>query len=156
MMSDRTSSDEEHREQILTRVGQALRAAVQTLELAREKVAKDQKLHPTDLRCLAYLDRVGQPVSPKQIIAELGLTSGSGTALLDRLERVDLIRRIPHASDRRSILIAMTEHAIEPLARYREIEAAFRQATIALSDRDLAMIADFLNDMSSVSKTLLE
>lgn len=155
-MTDRTSSDQEHREQMLNRVGQALRTAIQTLELAREKVAKDQKLHPTDLRCLAYLDRIGEPVSPKQIIAELGMTSGSGTALLDRLEKAHLIRRIPHASDRRSILIAITEHAAEPLARYREIEAAFRKATVALSDRDLMMIADFLDEMSNASKTLLE
>lgn len=156
MVTNRTSRDGEHREQILNRVGQALRTAIQTLELAREKVAKDQKLHPTDLRCLAYLDRIGEPVSPKEIIAELGLTSGSGTALLDRLEKADLIRRIPHASDRRSIRIEMTAYAAKPLARYREIEAAFRKATVALSDRDLTMIADFLDEMSSASKTMLE
>lgn len=156
-MTNETSSDGASREQLLSRVGLALRTVIHNLELAREKAAKEQQLHPTDLRCLGYLDRVGEPVSPKKIIAELGLTSGSGTALLDRLERSGFVKRIPHGSDRRSILIELqAKQAAKPLARYREIEAVFRAATLELSDRDLAMIADFLNDMSTASETLFD
>lgn len=144
------------REQLIVRVGAGMRDIVQVFELAREKVAKDQRLHPTDLRCLAYLDRVGAPVSPKDIIAELGLTSGSGTALLDRLESAKYIKRIPNASDRRSILIALTSDATEPLIRYREVESVFRKAIGDLKDDDLETIADFLGNMVGAARTLLD
>ena len=154
-MVKKTSSDD-HREQLLLDVGVSLRVLLQAFDLAREKVAREQKLHPTDMRCLAYLERVGEPVSPKDIIGELGLTSGSGTALLDRLEGAGYIARIPNAQDRRSILISLTNEARASLMRYREMEAVFRGATVGLSEPDLVKIGKFLEDMSIAAKRLLD
>lgn len=154
-MAKKASSDD-HREQLLLDVGVSLRVLLQAFDLAREKVAREQKLHPTDMRCLAYLERVGEPVSPKDIIGELGLTSGSGTALLDRLEVAGYIARIPNAQDRRSILISLTNEARAPLMRYREMEAVFRGATVGLSEADLVKIGKFLEDMSIAAKRLLD
>lgn len=152
-MAKKTSSDD-RREQLLLDVGVSLRVLLQAFDLAR--VAREQKLHPTDMRCLAYLERVGEPVSPKDIIGELGLTSGSGTALLDRLEGAGYIARIPNAQDRRSILISLTNEARAPLMRYREMEAVFRGATVGLSEPDLVKIGKFLEDMSIAAKRLLD
>ncbi|MEL6436647.1 MAG: MarR family transcriptional regulator [Pseudomonadota bacterium] len=61
-----------------------------------------------DLRCLNLLEK--GPAKPTQIGTELGLTSGSVTALLDRLEKAELVERRPDHRDRRGVMIHPTEY----------------------------------------------
>lgn len=46
--------------------------------------------------------------TPKELAAALRFTTGATTAMIDRLENVDLVHRIPHPTDRRSVLIEPT------------------------------------------------
>ena len=46
--------------------------------------------------------------TPKAVAEEVGLTSGSVTALLDRLEASGHIQRVPNPLDRRSVLLQTT------------------------------------------------
>ena len=118
---------------------------VEAAVTARDQAAKPQNLHPTDFSCIDYLQRVGSPVSPKQIIGHLNLSSGSGTARLDRLEAAGYTRRQPNPEDRRSILIELDrEKAKEPLRRLREIEQSYLATTRSFSERDLQAIAEFV------------
>ncbi|WP_116282695.1 MarR family winged helix-turn-helix transcriptional regulator [Subtercola boreus] len=48
--------------------------------------------------------------TPKELAATLRFTTGATTAMIDRLENVDLVHRIPNPDDRRSILIEPTPH----------------------------------------------
>jgi DNA-binding MarR family transcriptional regulator len=64
----------------------------------------------TAMRCLEVLDRLGQ-LTPGEIALQTGLTSGAVTAMLDRLERERLVRRSPDPSDRRRVLVQMTDKA---------------------------------------------
>lgn len=66
-----------------------------------------------DLRCLNLLSE--GPAKPGAIAAELGLTSGAVTSLLDRLEKADLAERRRDAADRRSVLVHPTEHLFSTL-----------------------------------------
>lgn len=59
----------------------------------------------TDLRCINAL-RDGE-LTPGEIGSRLGLTSGSVTALVDRLERLGAVRRIP-VPDRRSVSVQLS------------------------------------------------
>jgi DNA-binding MarR family transcriptional regulator len=47
--------------------------------------------------------------TPGQLAASLGRNASTVTAALDRLERAGLIRRQPHANDRRKIEVTVTE-----------------------------------------------
>lgn len=49
------------------------------------------------------------PQTPTLIRAWVGLSPASTTALVDRLVKVRLVRRVPHPSDRRSVLIEFTD-----------------------------------------------
>ncbi|WP_176478322.1 MarR family transcriptional regulator [Mesorhizobium sp. WSM3876] len=59
---------------------------------------------------LATLRRSGAPyaLTPTDLYEATMVTSGAMTARLDRLEKADLIRRAPHPSDRRGIVVQLT------------------------------------------------
>ncbi|RFA07062.1 hypothetical protein B7R21_17230 [Subtercola boreus] len=48
--------------------------------------------------------------TPKELAATLRFTTGATTAMIDRLENVDLVHRMPNPDDRRSVLIEPTPH----------------------------------------------
>jgi DNA-binding MarR family transcriptional regulator len=47
-------------------------------------------------------------LTPKWLGEELGVTTSAMTAMIDRLERAGLVSRVPHPSDRRSVLIRLS------------------------------------------------
>jgi DNA-binding MarR family transcriptional regulator len=98
----------EHRE--AERLGELMRAL--TAEAARmdAAVARRFGMSDTDLLALDVLDLAGG-ATPGHLAARLGLSSGAVTALIDRLERHGLVERVPHPSDRRSVLLCPTERA---------------------------------------------
>jgi DNA-binding MarR family transcriptional regulator len=57
---------------------------------------------------LETLSVLGRPARPVEIRDELHLPAQTITGTLDSLEQERLIRRIPHPSDRRSILVELT------------------------------------------------
>jgi DNA-binding MarR family transcriptional regulator len=72
-----------------------------------DTVAQRLGLNRTDLRCLDWL--FDGPKTAGQLAAATGLTSAATTTLLDRLERRGLVRRVRDATDRRKVLVEMTE-----------------------------------------------
>jgi DNA-binding MarR family transcriptional regulator len=60
---------------------------------------------------LATLRRSGPPytLSPSALAGSMMLSSGGTTARLDRLERAGLIERSPSPTDRRSVLVRLTD-----------------------------------------------
>ncbi|WP_454129270.1 MarR family winged helix-turn-helix transcriptional regulator [Microbacterium aurum] len=84
-----------------------------------QRVRATASLGDNELRILQFLisrGRDGFDVKPSEIARELGISSASTTALLDRLERQGSVRRVSHPTDRRSILIAPTERAFGEVA----------------------------------------
>lgn len=154
-MNNTTSSHGPEHELLLKRIRKGLTEVVDAVGLVRDSAAKSQNVHPTDFACIDYLQRIGTPVSPKQIIAHLNLSSGSGTALLDRLEAAGYTRRLPNPDDRRSILIELdAEKAAEPLARLREIEQSYWAITGSFSINELKAIASFMEEMGNIARKL--
>jgi DNA-binding MarR family transcriptional regulator len=66
-------------------------------------------LHLAAAQALAVLEGAGEPLTPNEINAHLHLTSGSVTSLLDRLEKRALVVRRPHPTDRRKVLVSITD-----------------------------------------------
>ncbi|XVU23476.1 MarR family winged helix-turn-helix transcriptional regulator [Actinoplanes sp. CA-054009] len=64
---------------------------------------------------LATLRRAGDPfqLSPGELAASMMLSTGGTTARLDRLEKAGLVQRLPSPSDRRSVLVRLTEAGFE-------------------------------------------
>jgi DNA-binding MarR family transcriptional regulator len=93
-----------------------LRAISVELELSRAAFARAHGLHDTDVRALIHLldaDRAGLPATPGWLGAQLGLTSPSTTALIDRLESAGHVVRQRSAADRRKVEIRVSDQAID-------------------------------------------
>jgi DNA-binding MarR family transcriptional regulator len=93
-----------------------LRAISVELELSRAAFARAHGLHDTDVRALIHLldaDRAGLPATPGWLGAQLGLTSPSTTALIDRLESAGHVVRQRSTGDRRKVEIRVSDQAID-------------------------------------------
>jgi DNA-binding MarR family transcriptional regulator len=92
-----------------------LRAISVELELARAGFARAHGLHDTDVRALIHLldaDRAGLSPTAGWLGGQLGLTSPSTTALIDRLESAGHVRRQRDPRDRRKVEIRVTATAM--------------------------------------------
>jgi DNA-binding MarR family transcriptional regulator len=71
-----------------------------------EAFAEAQRLHPTDLRALLsimHAEHDNEPLTPRRLGEDLGLSSGAVTAVVDRLERAGHLFRSRDDPDRRVV-----------------------------------------------------
>lgn len=131
-----------------------IHAAIDAIDYA---ISEHLGIHRNDLRALNLLE--DGPLTPRCIGESIGLTSGSVTALIDRLQKAGLVERRPSETDRRSIEIGITQH------RYAEIASLYRQCADSLmrqfndqKDSQLKVSAEVLSDfaaaMEQVAATL--
>jgi DNA-binding MarR family transcriptional regulator len=91
-----------------------LRALTLLLDDAAAAFAARHGLSATEVRaliCLLDQERAGAAASPTWLATKLKMTTASGTALLDRLERAGHVRRVPRTDDRRRVDIVVTPSA---------------------------------------------
>jgi DNA-binding MarR family transcriptional regulator len=88
---------------------QAYQAAVNDFDAA---AASALGVNRTDLRCLEILLQ-RETALPSQLSAKLGLTTGSVTTMLDRLEKLGYLTRAPDPGDRRKVVIRATPKATQ-------------------------------------------
>ncbi len=88
------SSDE--RERVMQALGEAVRAYQNALDKADDAVAEILGINRTDARAGDIVDQHGR-ITAGQLAVEAGLTTGAVTAVVDRLERTGLIRRVRDA-----------------------------------------------------------
>jgi DNA-binding MarR family transcriptional regulator len=87
------------------------RAAGLLIDLHNRHTRDQYGLSPGARQVLAVVDGAGEPLEPSVIGERTLVTTGTMTSLLDTLEKRDLIRRLPHPTDRRKILVQITPAA---------------------------------------------
>jgi DNA-binding MarR family transcriptional regulator len=99
-------------------------------------------LNVTDMECLRLLFAKGM-ATPSELAKHTGLTSGATTAMLDRLEKAELIERRPNPDDRRGTLIAPRKTSAEKMASWFEsARRAQDELLSSYSPEELEIIAD--------------
>ncbi|MEV6243816.1 MarR family transcriptional regulator [Lentzea sp. NPDC051838] len=88
--------------------------------------ARECGLGGTDLYALNVLDLNG-PMTPGELSALTGLTTGPTTRLIDRLEQAGFVRRTPSPDDRRKVIV-------EPLGEPTRLAEALAPARKKLGD----------------------
>ncbi len=85
-----------------------LQAYAGEAERLSQVFADRHDMHVTDLYALLAVmqaDRAGHPLTPGRLGAHLGLSSGATTAVIDRLERAEHVRRTRDDPDRRRVTL---------------------------------------------------
>ncbi|MFQ6330284.1 MarR family winged helix-turn-helix transcriptional regulator [Nocardia sp. CWNU-33] len=119
---------------------QALQAAVDSVDQAAAVVLG---INRTDLRCLEVLWHGDS--TPGELAAELGLTSGSVTTMLDRLSKLDYVVRHPGSGDRRKVLIRITEIGLARIMQiYGPIVQEGSEEIARYTAAELRTVIDFL------------
>ncbi len=99
-----------------TRTANVVAAQLQRFGLERDRMraalANAAGISATDLDALEHLEADG-PLNQRQLGDRLALTSGAITMLVDRLEQAGWVRRGPHPSDRRYVLVELSPDALE-------------------------------------------
>ncbi len=112
--------------------------------LFRNALGRKLGLNVTDSMCLSLLGIKGIS-TPTELARYTGLTSGSTTSMLDRLEKRKFIKRKHNPNDRRGVLIEINQKyngKAAPLVA--GIQKANKELLETYSDKELEIIADFL------------
>ena len=105
-----------------------------------------------DMHALEQLE-FGGGMTPGQLGERLKLTSGSVTALADRLERMGLVRRVPHPTDRRTSLLCLTEEAEHWGAEaYGPFGEEMGALAATLSDETRAEMERFFTEAAAIAE----
>lgn len=120
-----------HRAQLYEELSNESRRYLASYVLFNQALADHLGLHPTDVQCLSLLTAEPGPLTVKQIADMTGLTTGSATRLVDRLERDGYVVRSPDQQDRRRVLVTPVP---ERIARVTAVWDDLGQAWQALLD----------------------
>jgi DNA-binding MarR family transcriptional regulator len=111
--------------------------------LFRHVVGEMLGVNATDMECLGVIFFKGV-ATPSELAQYTGLSSGATTAMLDRLERSELIARHPNPKDRRSTHIVLVKETAAKLAPwFTSLREAQEQIVSRYSEQELEMLADF-------------
>ncbi|MFF0066058.1 MarR family winged helix-turn-helix transcriptional regulator [Streptomyces sp. NPDC005279] len=131
----------------------ALRTAVDSFDAA---AAERLGINRTDLHCLDILIQ-RESAAPSELGAALGLTTGSVTALLDRLDRLGYVTRSPDPGDRRKSVVRPAPRAV------RAVEEIFGPLThdgfrhvARYTTEQLELLLDFMRSSRELQERHLD
>jgi DNA-binding MarR family transcriptional regulator len=116
------------RERIIEKGGKTFRAYQSSNDNFDQAVADHLGMNRTDMRCVDLIDQA-DGMTAGELARAAGLTSGAVTAVIDRLERAGLARRVADPSDRRRVRV---------------------EATPELWERTSALMVPFLDESSKI------
>jgi DNA-binding MarR family transcriptional regulator len=120
-----------------------------------EAIAQSVGLNATDTKCIDLIMR-HEPCTPGQLAELTGLTTGAIAHILNRLEKRRFIERTRDAKDRRKVIVHIRPESLEPLIpKYEAIGEAYMELAAQFSEKELAVIADYMERTSAVSQKLL-
>lgn len=123
--------------EVLSRVARLSRQ----LDLARREAFRRSDLEPWEWDVLSALRRAGEPyrLSPKQLLQQTLVSSGTMTNRIDRLVGRRLVRRAADPDDGRSVLVTLTDdgrtRVDAAITRLVDAEAALL-SVLSRSDRE--------------------
>ncbi|WP_328522549.1 MarR family winged helix-turn-helix transcriptional regulator [Kribbella sp. NBC_00359] len=110
-------------------------------------------LGASDSQFMTLLQTYG-PLTPRQLAEHTGLTSGTITGVIDRLESHGFVTREPDPADRRKVVVTPSVQAIQDklVPLYAEQGERMQSVLASRSVAELRVISDFLADSVSSSE----
>ncbi|KKD04133.1 MarR family winged helix-turn-helix transcriptional regulator [Streptomyces sp. WM6386] len=145
------------RRRLLDELGGVSRRYMASYALFNQAFADHLGLHPTDLQCLNLLALEGGPVTTGRVAELTGLTTGSATRLVDRLERAGYAVRERDVADRRRVLVATVPEKLAELTRvWDRLGGGYNALFDDLGDAQLALIIEHMRRTTRFSAEQVE
>ncbi|MDQ0582669.1 MarR family winged helix-turn-helix transcriptional regulator [Streptomyces rishiriensis] len=129
------------RSRLLAELAVVSRRYAAAYALFNQALADRLGLHPTDLQCLNLLMLEREPVTTGRVAGLTGLTTGSATRLVDRLEKAGYVVRERDAADRRRVLVVtVPERIAEFTGMWERLGGDWTPLFEDLGDDELAVI----------------
>lgn len=107
-------------------------------------VVKDSGLSPAQMHTIEVIGH-HQNLMMRELADRLGITTGTLTVAVDRLEKLGMVRRKPHEHDRRSWLIVLTEQGKAMYEQHNHYHEELTQEICReLSDQDMETLKRLL------------
>ncbi len=121
-------------------------------DLLDEAIAAYLGINRTEGRVIDIVDRAGR-ITAGQLGAEVRLTSGAVTAVVDRLEAAGLVRRVRDTADRRRVFVEVTPK-VEALATpiFGPMAEESYRALATYTDAELELISGFIRTSRELLK----
>ncbi len=118
-------------------------------------------LRPLEFDAMNHVMTGTEPPGPAELSNRLGISTGSGTELVDRLETAGHVTRRRHEGDRRRVIVEPTEQALgrmlgelEPLFdRLDEVAQQFDEAERGAIESYLRGVAEVLRSFAAAPET---
>jgi len=119
-----------------------------------QALAQSVGLNATDTKCIDLILRAPDAAVTAGWLSDMtGLTTGAITHILDRLERQDFVKRVRDTEDRRKVLVRVRMESLQPLIpKYEAMGKEFLRLAEQYSDKELALICDYLQKTSEISQ----
>ncbi len=104
-------------------------------------IVKDSGLSPAQMHTVEIIGH-NQDMRMKELAERLGVTTGTLTVGVDKLEQLGLVERKPHESDRRSWLIVLTDKGKQMYEQHHKYHQEFTNEI----SRDLTL--DQINNLT--------
>ena len=138
---------------VLTGFPAAATAFVSALDANRQRIADAAGVSATELRALFRVARTVS-ITPKDLAAHLGMTTGAITAIARRLVDSDLLQRVDHPGDRRSLYLELTPHGHEVMSGiHRDFSEMLAASTTSLDADQLAAFTEALTSVAAEVRT---
>ncbi|ANB55506.1 winged helix DNA-binding domain protein [Anoxybacillus sp. B7M1] len=125
------------------------------LVIYNEGVAAKLHLNATDLKCRELLNQTG-PITAGQLAQLTNLTTGAITGVIDRLEKAELVKRVPDPQDRRRVIIQpLSDRDGEIRELFKPLHDSLSRLFQQYSEEELRLILDMLlhlNEMPCFQK----
>lgn len=140
------------RENLVQQLQLLAEAASTETALFHQAAAAQYGLGITDMKTLSILTQEG-PMTAGGIGNRLSLTSGSVTTLIDRLEGQGLVKRQPHPSDRRKVVVTVNREKLAAGTNvYRSMGEAFAKLLETYTTEQLEFLVQFYKASIEVTK----
>jgi DNA-binding MarR family transcriptional regulator len=142
----------EERDRLVAELVQETRRMAREMVRFYGAVADQLGLHITDLTCLGTL-RDRRRATAGDLAAELGLTTGAVTRVIDRLHQGGFVRRLRDPHDGRRVIVELIPEAeVRVVGLFAGQAAQITESTAELTDGQLRLLLEHLRERTRDSR----
>jgi DNA-binding MarR family transcriptional regulator len=117
-----------------------------------QAITQRSGMNLTDLQCISILASTG-PITAGRLAEEMGLTTGSVTGVIDRMERAGYVRRERDPNDGRRVIVRPVSEKLELAAgSLGSQDRVLEELMSDYDERDLALFLDLMRKTTAMTR----